>query len=65
LERKKGRSRDTWLGYSTVGEMTAQAANPNGGGMRYARYGGKFMRRRRSWKRGSERRSIMGKPPKL
>jgi len=53
------------LEYSTVNGVNSQAANSNGGGMRYARYGGKFMRRRRSWKRGSERRSIMGKPPKL
>jgi hypothetical protein len=45
---------DTSLGYSTVDGMTSQAAKPNGGGIRYARYGGKFMRRRRSWKRGSE-----------
>ena len=47
---------DTQLGYSTIGRMTSQAAELKGGGMRYARYGGKFIRRRRSWKRGSERR---------
>jgi hypothetical protein len=35
--------------------MLQASADLKGGGMRYARYGGKFIRRRRSWKRGSER----------